>query len=1349
MSDEPGPSSAATERPDALIVEAEATEDICPFPGLRPFKETESHLFFGRETQRNQLLSRLQRSRFLAIVGTSGTGKSSLVYAGLIPALRSAYLPGARARWRIVSFNPGDDPLGCLERELAAVPQLGPVSRIELCQSALALARKLRESIARGDWTADTNLLIHVDQFEELFRLPSSHPGSWWDERDAFVKLLLEASDASDLPLYVVLTMRSEYLGDCATFRGLPEAINEGQFLVPRMTREHWRMAIEQPVRLAGDRISPQLVQRLLNDVASLRRPATGSRDGDSDDQSDELPLLQHALRRTWQEFNWRRQLAPKAALQIDIEDYENERVGTIHRALSVDLDAAAKDAQEKVPGDGLRLVREIFLRLRVRDNMGREARDPVYFHELCRAVDGRPEDLALVIDQFREKGRTFLQPEYPKPFDDDSHRIDIPHECLLRRWRVLRDEWVPQEEEKRRTYLRLALAADDEQLLTGARLQVALEWWTQRRPTAAWAKRYDERARETPTSPGDAAPVMTSFEERFQKVEQFLKRSTIAEEDARHKDATQRKRDRLFKRVVPTALVVIAVLASVVVGLVVLYRNASRNERDARRNWSLAVSHLLASRAQLVSSNLASRPAGSLLALAAIRFSEDTRAQAAESGAVLTNIESRAVLTNNLASMARPLESIEIGDEVTAAAVAPDGVTLVVGTKNGEIRLIGPGHTTIRTLRGAPAPRAFAFAAKDRLLIATHPDRLAAVEIWHLDSGNKLATLPCANSPTGDAAIGPDDEYLMLPCGRLYQWPRSEWRTGAKPSIVGWASGYLPVRAVSVQSDGLVAVGGEQDKRTQDDLLIYSRGQSPARVIPYATGPNIQSLLFLPNERLAVADNAATVRIWTLGPARDVPPPTILSTGSNVVSLSRGFSENTFLTFGADGTVRLWNLGGAAIASEFLGQPVGRVAVSQLTHEVSAPSGGRIDRWNVFGGDTFQILPTFSWAMTPTGGISGLFQRLLALQLDGVTRASATIRAGNVLVRTLTGINLFARGDPRRHVSMDAGLDPIELSPDGTAYGQISANTLTYSSIEGTGFVKQWEQALETRPRGRRILFSSDSRTIALVEGDTHAGWWIFDYRDGALGNESVSLYDAMSGTSIGAFELPGSSVLQVFPNRELLMLRSDGAVAVFDTAKGRDTHELLPPEAWRILRPLTAVSRTGSLIALGRDVPSQGPTGAETQISIWNADRLAASWPVDGDVVRLTFSDDERYLATTEGDGRIRVFEATDGRTADASKPPPELSRIEHPERVVTAAFSPDSKHLVVLGERAVRWYLWKQDDVVAETCARTRTSLTPDEWRRYIPEEFLSTTEPYRQRPCTTPIVPATVTKERVVR
>ena len=173
-----------------------------PFPGLRPFETDEYRLFFGREGQSDELLARLQRSRFLAVVGTSGSGKSSLIRAGLLPALRGGLMAGAGSGWRIAVMRPGGDPIGNLAWEFAkedvlmqAGAGLPPAEAEAVIDATLRTGSLGVVDVARQARLAEhEKLLIVVDQFEELFRFRSAHEGSSGDVASAFVKLLIEAA---------------------------------------------------------------------------------------------------------------------------------------------------------------------------------------------------------------------------------------------------------------------------------------------------------------------------------------------------------------------------------------------------------------------------------------------------------------------------------------------------------------------------------------------------------------------------------------------------------------------------------------------------------------------------------------------------------------------------------------------------------------------------------------------------------------------------------------------------------------------------------------------------------------------------------------------------------------------------------------------------------------------------------------------------------------------------------------------------------------------------------------------------------------------------------------------------
>jgi ABC-type oligopeptide transport system ATPase subunit len=448
-----------------------------PFPGLRPFQAGEEDLFFGREGQSEEILRRLRESHFLAVVGASGSGKSSLIRAGLLPYLHGGFMVKAGSHWRTAIFRPGSDPIGNLARALNDQAALGSQDE-DAARNAILLEVTLRrsglgliEAIRLARLPAHENILIIVDQFEELFRFADAASAvRREDDAAAFVKLLLEASAENELPIYVVLAMRSDFIGDCARFQDLPEAVTAGLYLIPRMTREQRRAAIEEPVAIANAEISRRLVNRLLNDVG---------------DNPDQLPTLQHALMRTWDYWTKHHEGQP-----IDLEDYTN--IGTMAKALSIHAD----EAYDELPGEReKRIAKRLFQCLTERGPDNREVRRPTTVAEIAGVAGATTSEVIAVIEYFRRPDRSFLMPPDAVALDANSI-IDISHESLIRGWERLRG-WVEEESESAKVYRRLAETAalhakGEANLWRDPELLNALTWRTNRAPNASWAKRYN-----------------------------------------------------------------------------------------------------------------------------------------------------------------------------------------------------------------------------------------------------------------------------------------------------------------------------------------------------------------------------------------------------------------------------------------------------------------------------------------------------------------------------------------------------------------------------------------------------------------------------------------------------------------------------------------------------------------------------------------------------------------------------------------------------------------------------------------------------------------------------------------
>jgi WD40 repeat protein len=448
-----------------------------PFPGLRPFKVEESHLFFGREGQSEEILNKLSDEKFVAVIGASGSGKSSLIYCGLVPVLFGGFVGDANSTWKIIASRPGNSPIDNLANAIIGNSKNEDNSENDLIKQKLnssilrSSSNGLVEALDQNYNLEKENVLIIIDQFEELFRYKSSKGDqSTYNESEAFVKLLISANKAKDVPVYIVLTMRSDFIGECSQFHELTELINESNYLVPQMTRDDFKSAIEGPVAVGGAEIETQLVQQLLNEVG---------------DNPDQLPILQHALMRTWN--YWTEHSDTEQA--ISISDYA--AIGKMEKALS----EHANEAFDELNEDEKFICESMFKTITEKGNDNRGIRHPTSISDIAIIAKTSTDKVKKVIDPFRAAGRSFITPSFEIELENDSI-IDLSHESLMRIWNKLRI-WVEEEWNAVQMYTRLSEASEMYQLGKTSLwrppdLQLALNWRDKQKPTLAWAKRYN-----------------------------------------------------------------------------------------------------------------------------------------------------------------------------------------------------------------------------------------------------------------------------------------------------------------------------------------------------------------------------------------------------------------------------------------------------------------------------------------------------------------------------------------------------------------------------------------------------------------------------------------------------------------------------------------------------------------------------------------------------------------------------------------------------------------------------------------------------------------------------------------
>ncbi|MFM2376633.1 MAG: hypothetical protein RLZZ165_1730 [Bacteroidota bacterium] len=445
-----------------------------PYPGLRPYYSHENLIFFGRDGQIDTLINRMRDSKFLAVLGGSGSGKSSLVRAGLLPALDAGRMSGA-SDWKIAIMRPGDRPIHFLAEELANLikapndPSYQMIEPMAMLKTMLASSCFGLEEAAMGPILEQgQNLLIVVDQFEEIFRFADEMGNKGQeDEARAFIRLLIEATSKPENPIYIIITMRSDFLGECPRFVDLPEAINRGQYLIPRLSRQEMRETITRPGAVFHGQFAPELVVRLLNDVG---------------DNPDQLPILQHALMRTWN--------IHKEGEEVQITDYS--AIGGLGNALN----QHAEEIYASLEMKGLAPVTEMLFKcLTKMESDGRGIRRPTRLKDICAVRDMPELQVIEVIEAYRAKGCSFLMPPEGVPLTPDSV-IDISHESFMRLWKRLGD-WLREESRAAEQYILLSRATalylqGKANLWRQPELGIALKWQEETKPTEAWASRYE-----------------------------------------------------------------------------------------------------------------------------------------------------------------------------------------------------------------------------------------------------------------------------------------------------------------------------------------------------------------------------------------------------------------------------------------------------------------------------------------------------------------------------------------------------------------------------------------------------------------------------------------------------------------------------------------------------------------------------------------------------------------------------------------------------------------------------------------------------------------------------------------
>lgn len=1206
--------------PDAGVREPEApAPGEPPFKGLQHFDEGDADLFFGREELTSKLVEGLSvlvvpgragleaeglRSLEL-VIGASGSGKSSLVRAGLIPALRrGAPLPDGTAPpegsrdWPIHVITPTAHPLEALAmtltRDLESV-----TAAATLMDDLSSDPRSLSLFLARENPKGHT--LLVVDQFEELFTLCRDD-----FEREAFIDNLLEATspETGGGRVTVVVALRADFYAHLAQYPELRDAAANQQEYIGPMTAEELRRAIQEPARRAGWSFDAGLVDLILRDVG---------------DEPGALPLLSHALLETWKR---------RAGRALTVRGYAD--AGGVRGAIA----HTAETVYQTLSPDEQALARDIFLRLTEPGEGTEDTCRRASIDELTSRA-GKAGSVRAVLNRLAEARLVTLSEE----------SAEVAHEALIREWPTLR-EWLDQDREGLRLHRRLNEAARDWEMLErdpgalyrGTPLAQAADW-AALRPAALNESELTFLAASLEAEQREERERVAGQQRELEAARKLAEAERQRAEDGARSSALLRLRSRIIT-VVGTAALALAVIALV---------SGARAEGERR----LAVSRELSIAAL---NNLEVDPERSiLLALQALEQSDTTEARDALHRAVQASrvrlslrhdgpVEDAAYSPDGKriatasddgfvrvwdAASGAELLRLETGP-AAGVAFSPDGIRLATadyaaGTASlwdavtGEKMLTLAGHvggvnqaifspdgTRLATAGEDGTARVWDLASGDQLVVleghtdivstvAFHPDGTHLItgswdgtaRVWDIEDGEEVRQFSDFTDPV-EAVYSPDGSRLALSSGlEVLVWDLAEDR-----ELFALRGNTNTIERVMFSPDGRWLAAASLD----GNASIWDAATGEERLTLAGHSGGVSSLAFSPDSiGLVSAGGDGTARVWDLSPAGSREWMTVAVSTDTVSAVGYSPDGARLATASDDGTARVFD---AATGMELLTlvghtDRVSAVTFSPDGTRLATSSGDNTARvWDASTGDELLVLSGHG-----QGTVGGLFGGVLAVAYspDGSRLATAGADGTAILWDAATGERLGAFSND------GVGFTNLAFSPDGSrlalttdqppaavagedaevhVYDLASGQRLFVASqpvrIWGVGFSRDGARLVTSGFGGTVVIrdantgeplldlsghtstviaasFSPDDRFVATASGDGTARLW-----DAATGAELLILTGHDGGARALGFSPDGT---------RLVTAGRDGTIRIHLL----DIEELAALAQERLTRPLT----------------------------------------------------------------------------------------------------------------------------------------------------------------------------------
>jgi uncharacterized delta-60 repeat protein len=1184
-----------------------------PYRGLLAFREQDADFFFGREAVSVDLWERVRRSPLVSVLGPSGSGKSSLVFAGVLPEVR------ANVEWAVVSMRPGGDPfrelafalLPLLEADRSETDRLREVPKLSdaLRSSDIALANVLRRILER---TGRTRLLVILDQFEELFTLSAE------TEQRTFLDCWLAALKTPDPPWRVLLTLRADFLAQALLYRPFADTLNAGEtVLLAPMSRDDLRAAVREPACLHGVTFEGGLVERILDDV---------------EEAPGQLPLLEFALTQLWERQESRH-----------LTHAAYEAIGGVEGSLMHHAEAVYQEFSEEERED----VRRVFIQMVTPGEGTQDTRRRALRTELGAARWRTVRHLAdarLLVTGQDANGQEYAE---------------VAHEALIQSWPTLR-EWMQADRSFRRWQERMRLLArqwqeskmDEGALLRGALLLEAQEWLVQRgdeieaklqefisaSETHVRAEQERQKRLQRRITLGLVIGLLMfallfvfALIQRNAAVQEASMRATAqAEAEAQRNAAVQEASIRATAQAEAEAQRTLAqvrqmaavgqlefdrlpqgLLIGTILGIEALQRVGPLLEADqlVRRGLDL----LPAAVARMTHGDY----------VTAVAFSPDGRF------VVSGSIDGTARVWE--AASGREVARLPHDDWVTAVAFSPDGRFVVSGSIDGTARVweAASGREVARLTYDGDVS-AVAFSPDGRYVVSGSEDTTARV--WEAASGREVARLTHGDR-VFDVAFSPDGQYVVSGSidGTARVWEAASGREVARMTHD------RSVTAVAFSPDGQYVVSGSSDRTAW--VWEVTSGREVAR-LPH--DGSVLAVAFSPDGRYVVSgsdDN--TARVWEAASGREVAR----LTHDDWVSAVAFSPDGRYMVSGSrDGTAWVWEVtSGREVARLPHDDWVSAVAFSPDGRYVVSGSRDTTARvWEATSGREVARLPHDDWVSA------------VAFSPDGRYVVSGS-EDNTARVWEATSGREVAR------LPHDDWVSAVAFSPDGryVVSGSDDNTARVWEAASGR------EVARLTHDRDvSAVAFSPDGRYVVSGSGDTTARVW-----EAASGREVARMtHDgsvlAVAFSPDGRYVVSGSSdgtawVWEVTSGHEVARLTHgdrvfdvafspDGRYVVSGGCDKRDGSTCIEGTArvWEADTGREVARMTHddwvSAVAFSPDGRYVVSGSEDNTARVWEATsgREVARVTHDGEVLAVAFSPDGRYVVSGSWDGTARVW-------------------------------------------------------------------------------------------------------------